>query len=307
VARAAADAQVPMIFSNQASHPIEKCAQTMGDAPRWFQLYWSKSDELVKSLVARAESSGCGAIVVTLEMAMLGWRTRDLDLAYLPFLLGKGIAQYASDPVFLKSLGQAPHSDLSGGITLPLIKAFIKIARAFPGNFWKNLVSSKPRAAVEQFIATYGRPSATWDDLAFLRKLTRLPIVLKGIQHPDDGRRAVEYGMDGVLVSNHGGRQIDGSIGSLDALPGVVDAIGGKIPVLFDSGIRGGSDIFKALALGARAVCVGRPYVYGLAIAGADGVREVVANLLAEFDLTMGLAGCKSVKEITRDSVTRIN
>ena len=305
VARAAAKAQVPLIFSNQASRPIESCARVMGDSPRWFQLYWNKSDALVKHFVTRAESSGCRAIVVTLDTTMLGWRTRELDLAYSPFLLGKGIANYASDPVFLDSLKHAPQSSLAGGITFSLIKAFVKITRAFPGSFWKNLVSFRPRAAVEQFIATYGRPASTWNDLASLRALTRLPILLKGIQHPDDGRKAIEHGMDGVIVSNHGGRQIDGSIGSLDALPGVVEAVGGRIPVLFDSGIRGGADIFKALALGAKAVCVGRAYVYGLAIAGAVGVLEVIQNLLAELDLTMSLAGCKSIKEITPDSITR--
>ncbi|MCX5684408.1 MAG: lactate 2-monooxygenase [Planctomycetota bacterium] len=307
VARAAAQTRVPMIFSNQSSEPLEKCAGVMGDSPRWLQLYWSKSDELLKHFMVRAEASGCSAIVVTLDVTMIGWRPRDLDLAYLPFLHGKGIAQYVSDPVFLDSLGDVPRRDLSGGINLALIKAFIKITRSFPGNFWKNLFSAKPRSAVEQFITTYARPSATWDDLAFLRKLTRLPILLKGIQHPEDGRKAIEYGMDGVIVSNHGGRQIDGALGSLDALPGVVDAVGGRVPVLFDGGIRGGADIFKALALGARAVSVGRPYVYGLAIAGTEGVREVLLNLMAEFDLTMALAGCKSVKEITRDSITRID
>jgi lactate 2-monooxygenase len=306
VARAAAQAQNPVIFSNQASEPIEKCARVMGDAPRWLQLYWCRSDELMNHFILRAESSGCHAIVVTLDVTMLGWRTRDLDLAYLPFLHGKGLAQYVGDPVFLSSLGQTPQSNLSRGVTLSLVKAFIKITRAFPGSFWKNLVSSKPRAAVEQFIATYARPSATWEDLALLRKRTRLPILLKGIQYPEDGRKAVEHGMDGVIVSNHGGRQVDGAIGSLDALPGVVDAVGGRIPVLFDSGIRGGADIFKALALGARAVCVGRPYAFGLAIAGAEGVRETLQNLLADFDLTMGLAGCRSVNEITHDNIVRI-
>lgn len=305
VAQAAAQTGVPVIFSNQASQPIEKCVQLMGDAPRWLQLYRSQSDELMKHFILRAESCGCRAIVITLDTTMLGWRPRDLDLAYLPFLLGKGVAQYASDPVFLESLARAPRSDLAGGVNLSLIRAFLRITRAFPGNFWKNLVSFKPRAAVEQFIATYTRPSSTWESLAFLRGLTRLPMLLKGIQHPDDGRRAVECGMDGVIVSNHGGRQVDGAIGSLDALPAVVDAIGGRIPVLFDGGIRGGADIFKAIALGARAVCVGRPYVYALAIAGAEGVREVLENLLAEFDLTLGLAGYKSVGEITRDSLAR--
>ena len=308
VGQAAAKLGVPVIFSNQASQPIEACARVMGDAPRWFQLYWSKSDELVKSFVRRAENSGCHAIVVTLDTTMLGWRTRDLDYAYLPFLRGKGIAQYVSDPVFLNSLDQLPASSTasSGPINLSAIQVLIEMTRSFPGSFWKNIRSRQPRAAVQQFIATYSRPSLTWDNLAFLRQHTQLPILLKGILHPDDGRQAIQYGVDGVIVSNHGGRQVDGAIGALDALPGVVEAIDGKIPVLFDSGIRSGADVFKALALGARAVCIGRPYVYGLAIAGREGVREVIQNLLAEFDLTLGLAGCRSAAEISRESVMAV-
>lgn len=310
VARAAAALRIPMIFSNQASKPMEACADGMGDSPRWFQLYWSKSDALVESLVARAEACGCSAIVVTLDTTMLGWRTRDLDLAYLPFLRGRGIAQYVSDPVFLASLSQPAPEITSNGSNRPnlaALKVLVELTRAFPGRFWRNLVSKKPLAAVRQFIATYSRPSLTWDDLPFLRERTRLPILLKGILHPDDGRKAVEYGVDGVIVSNHGGRQVDGAIGALDALPGVVEAVGGAIPVLFDSGIRGGADVFKALALGARAVCIGRPYVYGLAIAGQAGVEEVIQNMMADFELTMGLAGCRSIAEITRESIVRVD
>ena len=144
----------------------------------------------------------------------------------------------------------------------------------------------------------YSRPSLTWEDLPFLRERTKLPILLKGILHPDDARRAVEEGIDGIVVSNHGGRQVDGSIATIDALPGVVEATGGRVPVILDSGVRGGADAFKALALGATAVGIGRPYVYGLAIAGESGVREVLRNFRADFDLTMGLAGCRSIAEI---------
>ncbi len=306
VGRAASKLKVPVIFSSQASKPIEDCAKVMDDAPRWFQLYWSKSDDLVKSFVGRAEASGCSAIVVTLDTTMLGWRTRDLDFAYLPFLRGKGIAQYVNDPVFLSTLDSV-HLNPTGPVSLSALQALFEMTRSFPGNFLKNLRSKKPRAAVQQFIATYSRPSLTWENLAFLRQHTTLPIVLKGILHPDDGRKAIEYGVDGVIVSNHGGRQVDGAIGALDALPGVVEAIGGRIPVLFDSGIRSGADIFKALALGARAVCIGRPYVYGLAVAGHEGVREIIQNLMAEFDLTLGLAGCQSIGEISRDSLRRVD
>ncbi|HEX2080192.1 MAG TPA: lactate 2-monooxygenase [Longimicrobium sp.] len=307
VARAAAASGVPMIFSSQASRPMEACAAAMGDAPRWFQLYWSKSDALVESFVRRAEACGCSAIVITLDTTMLGWRPRDLDLAYLPFLRGRGIAQYVTDPVFLGLLEgpppEGPAGDAKRTVNLSSLRTFAELTRSHPGGFLKNVRRAEPLRAVQQFIATYSRPSLTWDELPFLRGLTKLPILLKGILHPDDARQAVDAGMDGVIVSNHGGRQVDGAIAALDALPGVVDAVAGRVPVLMDSGIRGGADVFKALALGARAVCLGRPYVYGLAIAGEEGVGEVIRNLLADFELTMGLAGCRSLAEITRESL----
>jgi lactate 2-monooxygenase len=308
VARGAAAEGVPVIFSSQASVPMEVCAQAMGDSPRWFQLYWSKNDALVESFVRSAEGCGCEAIVVTLDTTLLGWRTRDLDLAYLPFLRGMGIAQYVSDPVFLASLDEppvGPSPAVKPRVNILSVSALVAMNRRHPGRFIDNLRSGVARRAVQQFIATYSRPSLTWDDLPFLRQRTKLPILLKGILHPDDARRAMDAGADGVIVSNHGGRQVDGAIASLDALPGVVEAVGGKAPVLFDSGIRGGADVFKALALGARAVCVGRPYVYALALAGADGVRELLRNLMADFELTMALAGCRSVSEITREALVR--
>lgn len=310
VARAAAGLGVPHIFSNQASVPMEACAAAMGAAPRWFQLYWSRSNDVVASFARRAEACGCDAIVLTLDTTMLGWRPRDLDLAYLPFLEGKGIAQYTSDPVFMREvrengLGSMRSTDPKPPLTLRTVATALAQKANFPGGLLKNLVSDDPRAAVARFVATYSRPNITWDDLKFLRQHTKLPIVLKGVLHADDARLALAHGVDGLIVSNHGGRQIDGEIASIDALPGVVDAVGGKMPVLFDSGVRGGADMFKALALGATAVCLGRPYVYGLALAGEEGVREVIANMLAEFDLTMGLAGCRSVREIGRESVAR--
>ena len=309
VASAAAECGVPYIFSSQASRPMEECAAAMGDGPRWFQLYWSKSDALVESFVRRAEACGCGAIVVTLDTTMLGWRARDLDLGYLPFLRGKGIAQYVTDPVFLEALAgpppDGPGADAKRTINAASLRTFAELTRAHPGGFWKNVRRAEPLRAVQQFIGTYSRPSLTWDDLPFLRRMTKLPILLKGILHPDDARQAVDTGMDGVIVSNHGGRQVDGAIATLDALPPIVKAVDGRIPVLMDSGVRGGADVFKALALGARAVCIGRPYVYGLALAGAEGVAEVVRNLLADFELTMGLAGCRSLAEITPESLVR--
>jgi lactate 2-monooxygenase len=305
VARAAAAEGVPMIFSNQASRPMEACAEEMGDAPRWFQLYTSTSDELVRSFLARAEACGCEAIVVTLDTTMLGWRVRDLDLTYLPFLRGKGVAQYTSDPVFQKLVDESPAPELEERPNLAALAAVVDLARSHPGSFWGNLRSAKPRTAARLFIEIYSRPTLTWADLPAIRSATSLPILLKGILHADDARRAVDAGMDGIVVSNHGGRQVDGAIASLDALPAVVDAVGDRVPVLLDSGVRGGADVFKALALGARAVLIGRPYTYGLALAGEEGVREVIRNFAADFDLTMGLAGYRSIAEIGPEALTR--
>jgi lactate 2-monooxygenase len=297
VARAAAAEGVTMIFSNQASRPMEECAAAMGDAPRWFQLYWSTSDELVASFVRRAEACGCGAIVVTLDTKMLGWRSRDLDFAHLPFATGRGIAQYTSDPVF-RGLVDPSTVERSGRPTPAAVRALVQATRSYPGSFRSNLRSGVGVAAVRKVMEIYSRPTLTWDDFAWLRERTSLPIVAKGILHADDARLAVEHGLDAIVVSNHGGRQVDGAIASLDALPVVADAVGGRIPVLFDSGIRGGADAFKALALGATAVLLGRPYAYGLALEGEAGVRDVIRNLVADFDLTMALSGCRTVAEI---------
>jgi lactate 2-monooxygenase len=273
-AKAAAAEHVPMIFSNQASVPMETMAQAMGDQPRWFQLYWSKSDELVASLVRRAEACGCDAIVVTLDTTLLGWRTRDLDYAYLPFIRGMGIAQYTSDPVFRGMLKKPPEEDML--------------------------------AAAQLFMTIYSNPALTWDKLAYLRDHTSKPILLKGVNRVDDARKALDYGMDGIIVSNHGGRQVDGARAALDGLDEIARAVDAKVPVVFDSGIRGGASIFKALALGATAVCIGRPYVYGLALAGEAGVRAVLRNMIADLDLTMGTAGCASIAEVNRDMLVRV-
>jgi lactate 2-monooxygenase len=272
VARAASTLGMPMIISNQASYPMEQIADCCGASPKWFQLYWGKSDALVASLVRRAEACGCDAIVVTLDTTVLGWRVRDLTLGHLPFLKGQGIAQYISDPVFRAMLSETPE---------------------------KN-----PLAAAAMFTQIYSDPSLTWEKLKTLRKLTRLPILLKGIQHPEDAALAVEHGFDGVVVSNHGGRQVDGAVGSADQLVLCAERAGGKIPVLFDSGIRSGADAFKALALGANAVCIGRPYAYGLAVGGRAGVEAVLQNLLAELDITLALAGWTSASKLSRDALS---
>jgi L-lactate dehydrogenase (cytochrome) len=314
VARAAAAVGVPMVFSNQASVPMETTAAAMGDSPRWMQLYWSTSDELVESLLGRAEASGCDAVVVTLDTTMLGWRPRDLDLGHLPFALGKGIAQYTSDPVFRRLVEEraaaasaGPTGTAAGAVdrqprpTVAAVRALVGMAKAWPGPLVENLRSPLPRAAVETFLSIYSRPSITWADLAWLRERTRLPIVLKGVLHPDDARRAVDEGVDGLVVSTHGGRQVDRSIAALDALPDVVDAVDDRMPVLFDSGVRSGADVLIAVALGARAVLLGRPYAWGLGVAGEAGVRQVVEDVLGEFDLTLGLTGHTRVDQLCRE------
>ncbi|MGY1659669.1 alpha-hydroxy-acid oxidizing protein [Geodermatophilus sp. SYSU D00705] len=318
VARAAAALGVPMVFSNQASVAMEECAAAMGSSPRWFQLYWSTSDELVESLVGRAEASGCEALVVTLDTTMLGWRPRDLDLGHLPFALGKGIAQYTSDPVFRRLVeeraaaapapveaGSAARRDRQPRPTLSAVRALVGMARAWPGPLRENLRSPLPRAAVETFLAIYSRPSITWADLAWLRGRTRLPILLKGVLHPDDAR-ALDEGVDGLVVSTHGGRQVDRSIAALDALPDVVAAVADRAPVLLDSGVRSGADVLTAVALGARAVLLGRPFAYGLGLAGEDGVRQVVADVLGEFDLTLALTGHTAVSQLGPEVLRRV-
>lgn len=306
VARAAASLGVPYIFSNQASRPMEEVASVMGDSPRWFQLYWSKSNDLVASFVQRAERIGCRAIVVTLDTTHLGWRTRDLSLAYLPFLEGKGIAQYTSDPVFQQLMDEPAPALVRPRVTAALLSGLIKMVHAYPGSgFLKKLKSGRPQKAVQKFTSIYSNPALTWKDLSFLRQHTKLPILLKGILHPDDAGMALDHGIDGIIVSNHGGRQVDGSISTIAALPAIAARVGGRVPVLLDGGVRGGADMFKAIALGASAVCIGRPYVYGLTVAGSDGVDEVLRNLMAEFYFTMGLAGINGVNEITVDTLAR--
>jgi isopentenyl diphosphate isomerase/L-lactate dehydrogenase-like FMN-dependent dehydrogenase len=283
---------------------MEDVAAAMGAAPRWFQLYWSTDEPLVDSLLARAEASGAEAVVVTLDTTMLGWRPQDLNLGSLPFSQGIGIAQYTSDPRFQQVVAErvAAKRGREGGddvkVTLGALRSLLSISREHPGDLRSNLRSPIPRAAVETFLDIYSNPGLTWERLATLRDRTSLPFLVKGVLHPDDARKAVEVGASGIVVSNHGGRQVDGAIASLDALPGIRAAVGPELPVVLDSGVRTGSDVVKAIALGADAVAIGRPYVYGLALAGSDGVRDVLANIVAELDLTMGLSGVGAVDEI---------
>ena len=319
VARAAASLGVPYALSSQASFTMEQVADAAPDAPRLFQLYWSASDELNASLLRRAEASGCEAIVVTLDTHLLGWRTRDLDLAYLPFTQGLGIAQYASDPVFQQLVRErarrAPDAAAAAQspvrLTPKAVAAGVRIARkgaVLTGSrrVRDNLRSPLPRAAVETFLEVFSTPALTWDDLVKARQWTRLPILLKGIVHPDDAIRALDAGVDGIWISNHGGRQIDQSVPTLEVLPTIAERVAGRVPIVFDSGVRQGSDAFIARALGATVVALGRPYAYGLGIAGEVGVREVVRNVLAELDITLGLSGHTAIESVGRDALRAV-
>lgn len=259
VARGATATGVPMVLSSAASHSMEDVAEAMGDGPRWFQLYWVNDREVTISLVERAAASGYAAIVVTLDTLTLGWRPRDLGHAYLPFVTGEGCAQFFSDPVFRSRLERPPEEDLL--------------------------------AAAVTMLATFGNLGLTWDDLRWLRERTQLPLLVKGILRADDADRARDCGVDGVVVSNHGGRQVDGAVAALDALVEVREALGPDAVVLMDSGIRTGADVLKALALGADAVLLGRPYAYGLAVGGQEGVETVIRHVMAEIDLTLALSG----------------
>jgi isopentenyl diphosphate isomerase/L-lactate dehydrogenase-like FMN-dependent dehydrogenase len=264
-ARAAAAQGLAFIASTAASHTLEEIARELGEGSRWYQLYWPKDRELARSFLDRAAATGYGAVVVTLDTWLLGWRPRDLQHAYLPFLRGEGVANYFGDPVFRAALERPPEED--------------------------------PGPAIGRWAHQFANPSVTWEDLDWLREQTSLPIVLKGILHAEDARRAAASGVDGLIVSNHGGRQVDGSIGALEALPAVREAAGDLV-VLFDSGIRTGADVFKALALGAQAVCVGRPYVWGLGIEGQAGVEQVLRCLLGELDLTLALSGYTAIDQL---------
>jgi lactate 2-monooxygenase len=265
VARAAASSGVPMLLSSAATHSIEEIAET--NAPRWFQLYWVNDREICASFVHRAEAAGYGAIVVTLDTLTLGWRPRDLRQAYLPFIRGEGCGQFFSDPVFLSRLETSPDEDML--------------------------------TAAATMLATFPNLGLTWSDLDWLRGRTKLPLLVKGVLTAEDAQRALDRGMDGVIVSNHGGRQVDGAVAALDALVEVRDALPDAV-VLVDGGIRSAADVLKATALGADAVLLGRPYAYALAVGGQRGVEELIQNLMAEIDLNLALAGAHSIRELDR-------
>lgn len=270
-AKAAARTGVPMVASTLTVDPLEDVAAEFGETPGFFQLYTPTDRDLAASLVSRAESAGFKGIVVTLDTWVTGWRPRDLSMSNFPQLRGHCLANYFTDPVFRGMLDKAPEED--------------------------------PQMAVLKWVQMFGNP-LTWDDLPWLRSLTKLPLILKGICSPDDARRAADYGVDGIHCSNHGGRQANGGLPALDVLPGVVEAAG-DLPVLFDSGVRSGSDVVKALALGAAAVGIGRPYAYGLALEGVNGIVHVLRSLLAEADLLMAIDGYPTVADLTPDAMHR--
>jgi lactate 2-monooxygenase len=272
-ARAAAALGVPYIHSTQAGHSFEQVAGAGGDAPRWYQLYWPTDRDVCLSFLERAKAAGFTTLVLTVDTTILGWRPADLDRGYLPFLACQGIANYLTDPAFQAGLAKPPEED--------------------------------PGAAALHFAQMFPNPGLSWAQLPFLREHWDGPIVLKGIQSVADAKLAVEHGVDGIVVSNHGGRQVDGAIASLDALPPIAEAVGDQLTVLFDSGLRTGADVVKALALGARAVMIGRPFLYGLALAGQQGVEHVLRCLLAEVDLTLVLSGHASHRELSPDSLQR--
>ncbi|WP_194835574.1 lactate 2-monooxygenase [Nocardia sp. XZ_19_369] len=272
-AKAAARTGVPMVASTLTVDPLEDVAAEFGDTPGMFQLYTPNDRDLAQSLVSRAEAAGFKAIVVTLDTWVPGWRPRDLSTSNFPQLRSHCLANYFSDPVFRGMLAKTPEED--------------------------------PKTATLTWVSQFGNP-ITWGDLAWLRSLTDLPLVLKGICHPDDARRAKDAGVDGLYCSNHGGRQANGGIPAIEHLPEVVAAADG-LPVLFDSGIRSGSDIVKALALGATAVGIGRPYCYGLALGGVQGIVHVLRALLAEADLLMAVDGYPAIAELTPDVIRRLS
>jgi lactate 2-monooxygenase len=270
-ARASALTGVPFCASTLANDPLEDVKTACGETPAWFQLYTPKNKELATSLIRRAEEAGYKALVVTLDTWVTGWRPRDLNASNFPQLRGKVLQNYFTDPVFRSLLARPPEED--------------------------------PAAAIFTWAATFGQV-LTWDDMAWFKSVTKLPIVLKGICHPDDARRAVDTGADAIYCSNHGGRQANGGIATIDCLAGVV-AAAGDVPVLFDSGIRSGTDAVKALAMGARAVGVGRPYTYGLALGGAEGAAWVLRSILAEADLLMAVNGYPTLADVRAAGVIR--
>lgn len=270
VVKAAEQLQMPYIQSTVTTFSLEEVAAAAPNHTKWFQLYWSTNEEISYSMVKRAEEAGFEAIVLTIDTVMMGWREQDVRNQYSPLKKGFARGNYVNDPVFMATL---------------------------PDDSFDSYI--------EGLLSNFYHPTLTWEKVRELKSRTKLPLLLKGILHPEDAKLAIEAGIDGIIVSNHGGRQLDGVAGSLDALPAVLDAVNGQIPVLLDSGVYRGIDALKALALGATAVAIGRPYIYGLAYDGQDGVRQIMTNIYEEFKVSMGLAGTKNMQEVRNLTLVR--
>jgi lactate 2-monooxygenase len=303
-AEAAAALQIPMIISSQASFSMEEIAKKLGDTPRLFQLYYSKSQELSKSFIQRAERINCKAIVVTLDTTILGWRVRDLSLGYNPFIHGKGIAQYTSDSVFNQLPNPESLPNAKPPVTFDLLRNLWRINNRKGENVISNFRSGKITNAARKFTSIFSNPALNWEDIKLIRSWTSLPIYLKGILRPDDAQQAVSIGVDGIIVSNHGGRQIDGSVATMQALPSILNTVKGKTEVWMDSGVRNGSDIFKCLAMGANGVLIGRPFAMALACKGKRGMQDCLNNIIAELELNMALSGCSTLNDIKPDHIS---
>ncbi|KAL1606657.1 hypothetical protein SLS60_004063 [Paraconiothyrium brasiliense] len=308
-ARACVSTQVPMILSTAATRSIEQVAKANGDGDRWFQLYWPvpQAEEFTASLLKRAKSNGFKVLVVTLDTFMLGWRPRDLDESYLPFLYGQGCQNGFSDPAFNRLYERLQAEDTRSAMEkIGEIWSILKRPASLIGAA-KILANATVMKKSQLFMSLTASGSySDWSRLSSLKKHWDGPIVLKGIQTVEDTHRAIEYGMDGIIVSNHGGRQLDGAIGSLDALAEIGSdekTKSSNLTILFDSGVRTGSDVLKAIALGAKAVLIGRPYIYGLAMGGEAGVKHVLNCLLADTDNSLANLGKKSLSEVTRDDL----
>jgi isopentenyl diphosphate isomerase/L-lactate dehydrogenase-like FMN-dependent dehydrogenase len=283
-AAAAAKQHVPFIMSTASSTSIEDVAKANGDGTRWFQLYWppNERNDITKSILSRAENSGFSALFVTLDTYILGWRPSDMDNGYNPFL--------RSDQV-----------GVAIGLTDPVFRAHFKEKHDCE-------VEDDMGAAVAEWTRTvFPSMSHSWEDVKFLQDNWKGPIILKGIQSVEDAKKAAEIGVQGIVVSNHGGRQSDGGNSSLGVLPRIVDAVGDKLEIFFDSGIRCGADIAKALALGAKMCLIGRPYIYGLALGGEEGTSHVLKSMLGDLELTLHLAGIpsSSQKDLNRSVLVK--
>ncbi|KAH0832370.1 FMN-dependent alpha-hydroxy acid dehydrogenase [Lanmaoa asiatica] len=300
-ARAAGNVGIPYIMSTASTRSIEDVATANGpDGHRWYQLYWPRTSEITLSLLKRAKANGFTALVITLDTMILGWRPHDIETAYLPFAYGVGIQVGTSDPVFMKRFGLEPRQAES--TAFPFEPAKIREAAFERGD---EHVMREMLLGKEWLGEVNSGEFRTWEDLKFIRDNWDGPIVLKGIQRVSDAEKAIAQGINGIIVSNHGGRQVDGAIGSLDALDKIMRSRkvraaqkAGKLTVLFDSGIRTGSDIIKALAIGAQGVLIARPFMYGLAIAGQEGVEQILMQTVCDLHVSMGLTGYGDVNEI---------